>query len=325
MVDFRYHLVSILAVFLALAVGIVLGTSTINDAVLNDLEARVNNLTKSNEERRVENDKLLDQVKGDNEFAKSLLPLAVGDRLAGERVIVISTPGASKGTRDAIVNAIETADGTIAGRLLIQDKLADPEAQNEIDGLVTDPDILPAGVKLPSGSALHRAAAVLAAAVATTEVAPAASAPGTPTPTAAPQTMTVLSAFREANLIRIEGDPPAAASMFVVVTPTPPATGSPENDANVRAVDEVVAALAAESRAVVVAAPVSGAEPHSVLASIRRDANLRSDVSSVDNADMPSGQVAVVFALVERVKGRFGHYGTGPEADKPVPDLLKVS
>lgn len=325
MVDFRYHLVSILAVFLALAVGIVLGTSTINDAVLNDLEARVDNLTESNEERRVQNSKLLDRVKDDNEFAKSLLPLAVGDRLAGERVIVISTPGAPKGTRDAIVNAIETADGTVAGRLQIQGKLAEPAAQNEIDDLVTDPEIVPAGLKLPSGSALQRAAAVFAQTLATTETAPATPSPDTPAPTAAPQTATVLSAFREADLIRIEGQPPPASSMFVVVAPAPPASGSPENDANVRAVDEIVAALAARSRAVVVAAPVTGAEPHSVLASIRRDANLSSDVSSVDNADTPSGQVAVVFALLERLKGSFGHYGNGPGADKPVPDLTKVS
>jgi hypothetical protein len=37
-IDFRYHLVSLIAVFLAVALGIVIGTTALNQPILNDIE-----------------------------------------------------------------------------------------------------------------------------------------------------------------------------------------------------------------------------------------------------------------------------------------------
>ncbi|MCW2530376.1 MAG: Copper transport outer membrane protein MctB, partial [Pseudonocardiales bacterium] len=37
MISFRYHLVSIIAVFLACALGVVVGTTGLNGAILSDL------------------------------------------------------------------------------------------------------------------------------------------------------------------------------------------------------------------------------------------------------------------------------------------------
>ena len=47
MIDFRYHLVSIIGIFLALAVGIVLGTTALNGPVLDDLRGRIDDLSAS--------------------------------------------------------------------------------------------------------------------------------------------------------------------------------------------------------------------------------------------------------------------------------------
>jgi len=327
MVDFRYHLVSILAVFLALAVGIVLGTTTIDDAVVADLRGRVEGLTKSERDNRARNDELSKRVEAGDDFARELLPMVLAGRLTGERVVIVTVPGGQKSTRDGLVRVIEQADGIVAGRLQIHDKLADPAAAAEIDDLMSDKDILPPGLELPSGSPVQRAAAVLAAVLATTQTD---NGGGAATPTAKPtpdtQATTVLAAFREAGLVRIEGAAPAEASMFIVVAPPPPPAASEAEDAKVRASTEVVAALAAKSRAVVVAAPRGGAESNGLLSSIRRDPALASDVSSVDGADTTVGQIATVLALVERARGGFGHYGTGPGADdSALPDLDKLS
>jgi hypothetical protein len=73
------------------------------------------------------------------------------------------------------------------------------------------------------------------------------------------------------------------------------------------------------------AAPTGGASAGGVLEALRHDAALSTDVSSVDNADQPAGQTALVFALVERLKGRFGHYGSGPGAGSAMPDIVAVS
>ena len=44
MIDFRYHLVSLIAVFLAVALGIVIGTTQLNQPILNDIENQVTEL-----------------------------------------------------------------------------------------------------------------------------------------------------------------------------------------------------------------------------------------------------------------------------------------
>ena len=44
MISFRYHLVSIIAVFLALALGIVVGTTALNGPITTDLRKQVNTL-----------------------------------------------------------------------------------------------------------------------------------------------------------------------------------------------------------------------------------------------------------------------------------------
>ena len=41
MIDFRYHLVSLIAVFLAVALGIVIGTTALNEPILADIENQV--------------------------------------------------------------------------------------------------------------------------------------------------------------------------------------------------------------------------------------------------------------------------------------------
>ena len=40
MIDFRYHLVSLIAVFLAVALGIVIGTTALNEPILSNRRAR---------------------------------------------------------------------------------------------------------------------------------------------------------------------------------------------------------------------------------------------------------------------------------------------
>ena len=52
MINFRYHVVSLTAVFLALAIGLVVGTAALNGPVADSLKDRVNALSKNNEQLR---------------------------------------------------------------------------------------------------------------------------------------------------------------------------------------------------------------------------------------------------------------------------------
>ena len=44
MIDFRYHLVSLIAVFLAVALGIIIGTTALNEPIQADIEGQVTDL-----------------------------------------------------------------------------------------------------------------------------------------------------------------------------------------------------------------------------------------------------------------------------------------
>jgi hypothetical protein len=139
----------------------VLGTAAINPAIVTDLRGRVDNLTANNAARRAEIDQLAGQLRGANTFAEEVLPVAVGGRLTGQRVTLITTSGADRKTRDGVASAIEAAGGEVSGVVELQDKLADPAATAELEAVAST--AVPTGLTLPDGApAIQRIAAELA-------------------------------------------------------------------------------------------------------------------------------------------------------------------
>lgn len=215
MVDFRYHLVSILAVFLALAVGIVLGTAAINPAIVTDLRGRVDNLTANNAARRAEIDELTGRLRGANTFSEEVLPIAVGGRLTGRRVTLVTTPDADKRTRDGVVSAIEAAGGEVAGIVELQDKLADPTSAAELETVAAS--AVPTGLTFPDGApAMQRIAAELAEVLGT-------SAPVTEPDGGAPDAGPDATPSGSATARQ---SPSPSGSAAVTATPAPAATGA---------------------------------------------------------------------------------------------------
>ena len=96
MIDFRYHLVSIVAVFLALAVGIVLGSTELRGAALAALDRTSSALSAKLNAADAENSALQQQVNGDRAFAQAAEPVLLAHLLDGQRVVVITAPGARR-------------------------------------------------------------------------------------------------------------------------------------------------------------------------------------------------------------------------------------
>ncbi len=69
MINFRYHVVSLTAVFLALAIGLVVGTAALNGPVVDGLDSQVKNLSKDNSQLRESVGQLQDEVNSQEEFA----------------------------------------------------------------------------------------------------------------------------------------------------------------------------------------------------------------------------------------------------------------
>ena len=106
MLDFRYHALSLVAVFLALAIGIVLGV-TIGDSLLSDAERSLRGDLRANvTDARAEATKARGELSGRDRMLDQLYPQLVKTRLNGERVAIVSwgplPDGVETGVRDAI-------------------------------------------------------------------------------------------------------------------------------------------------------------------------------------------------------------------------------
>src|SRR6476620_9182857 len=90
MLDFRYHALSLVAVFLALAIGIVLGV-TIGDSLVSDAERSLRGGLRSDvENARADEAKAKDELAGRDRMLDEIYPQLVGSRLNGERVALVS-------------------------------------------------------------------------------------------------------------------------------------------------------------------------------------------------------------------------------------------
>jgi hypothetical protein len=93
----------------------------------------------------------------------------------------------------------------------------------------------------------------------------------------------------------------------VVIAAKPP-TPLPDNSTYGDAVD-FIKGLDLGSAGVVVAGTPDSANDGGLLKAVRSDSEATKIVSSVDVADIPSGQMTVVFALAEQLTGKAGQYG----------------
>ena len=316
MVDFRYHVVSIVAVFLALGIGIVFGTTAINRAILDDLDRNVSRLTDEKRALEAQRKDLTERADDADAWGKALYPSIVSGVLSGERVVVVSAPGASRSLRDDVVKQLGVAGATVTGRIRLTDALTDPARGSELDDLVVRE--LPQGLTLRGSSPAQRAMAELAHVVALDART---SVPATAAPAA---TTRVLAGLKERGFVGVDGDAVLPARNVVVVLPgAPPSpTPTPTVADGVRpvAVDLVSALAALPARPiVVVAAPTGGSGAGTQLDDVRADSLVKDVVSSVDTADTVFGQTALVLALDAARRGVTGHYGNGVGAEAPVP------
>lgn len=112
MYNLRYHIASLVAVFLALAVGLVLGTIVVERGVLGQQrQAIVKSLRDEFKQITDENKSLRDTGQRHETFARDAVPLIVEGRLDGATVLVFADTGPNEGLQ-AVKDAVGSADGT---------------------------------------------------------------------------------------------------------------------------------------------------------------------------------------------------------------------
>ncbi|GAB3301257.1 copper transporter [Epidermidibacterium keratini] len=305
MIDFKYHVVSLIAVFLAIALGIIIGTTALNGGIVNNLQSNVSELRadKRDLENRVNG--LNTQIENNSEFDAAVAGQLVEGTLTGQNFVVI-TVGSSVTAelRDPVIQMLQTAGASNTGSISLTDAYSDPEQADQLLNYASnDP---PPGISLPESS---NAGEVTGALLAAMLVAPQG---GTAQPAASIQT--VLSGLGGLGVLNVDSTDLTPASNFVIVTSG--AAPSPAGDRN-DAVLALAMALDEAGGRVVIAGDLDSAGKDGLIAASNADAAASSSISTVNTAPTASGQVNVAWALIAEGNGTSGRYGALAE-DEPI-------
>jgi copper transport outer membrane protein MctB len=317
-IDFRYHLVSIVAVFLALGLGLLLGSTQLAPGLLRGLQK-----TSQQEQSQIDSllhrrDLLNQELARNQQFAQAAEHQLLGNLLVGEHVVIIAAPGAPGGVVSGIKQLLtKDAGATVTGEVQLQPSLfnASSATQQELTTLADQLD--PIGVTLnQEASPIARAGQVLASAILTRD------GPGQPAAGQRDAIATaVLNGFAKRGFLTVSNPPPPRATLAVVVIPDSPPS---QNDANRPSQELVTLAqqLQQAGNGTVVTGSNNGAGPGSAI-DVMRTLGRTGKMTSVDGADTPIGQIVVVQALADQLRGVSGSYGTAANASaagpSPVP------
>jgi len=147
-IDFRYHLVSIVAVFLALAIGIVVGATALKPKVEDLLNRASQNELRKIDTQRATISSQQNQIYSDQQFAQVSAPLVLANLLTGEKVVLVTAPGASGPAISGITTALGLAGAKVTGQAELQPAFFDTSASTEssLDALaqtVAPPTVTP--------------------------------------------------------------------------------------------------------------------------------------------------------------------------------------
>ena len=327
MIDFRYHLVSIVAVFLALAIGIVLGSTELQGPTYNLLNQTTAKLQNELDQASSQRDAAQQQASLGQNYAQAVEPVVLHNLLAGQRLLIVTEPGAPASVVTAISSAAtQDAGATVTGQIALQSKFFDNSdttlaALNQINLAMSQAD----GIVLTTGTTYQdQAAQVIAGEILTAGSGSSAGAlPGSSPSTSSGQdtnAQTMLGAYANEGFLTISGQPSVPATLVVIVTPqAAPSDGSadPVDQLLVPVAEE----LAAKSSATVAAGVSADSGPGSPIA-VLRASSAASKVSTIDDADFVAGQSVVIQALAAQLNGANpGSYGfaNGASAVAPSP------
>lgn len=312
MIDFRYHVVSIVAVFLALALGLFLGSTTLQDAVVHSLKNNTDRVTRENKSLDAQVSALEAHARLATDFDKELLPYAVSGRLNGQQITVVSAPGASDSVRKQLFTTLQEAGATVTADIRLQSSLMDPKQGAFLRSLSQHLNVAgdPAQPTADGAAlAVGQLAAVLGQRPAARDVTPA-------------TIDTVLSTYKAAKVVSVANTTPTTrpGTLAVVLAGPAPSTGADPaaTTAEHTVLVEMLRDLDVTAAGAVLAAPVPTPGSGPDVLSFAANANgLIHAAATVTGIDTPQGLIATVFALAAQLDGVSGQYGLRP--GEPLP------
>jgi hypothetical protein len=309
-ISFRYHIVSIVSVFLSLAVGIALGGGPLKGEVDNTLVKQVEADRKAKADLRAQIGAMGAGNSFSDDFATKVAPTLVGGSLKGRTVTILVLPGATEESVTSLSRLVETAGGKVGGTVRAGDGLVDVGNKQLVDELGSQLLDGVNDVTVPKDAGTYeRLGTLLARAIATDADA------GAPVDDAA---NSILSGLSTADLMSPARDLNRRGSLVLVVSgPGPDSESQREGESAV--VTSLVDAMDEATDGVVVAGPIAAARNGGVIQSIRREVVTAEEVSTVDTLDRSAGRVVAIMALAQQADGQAGQYGSVDAADGVMP------
>jgi hypothetical protein len=143
----RYHATSLIAVFIALAIGILIGAEFGGDALDDTRRDLEQSLVGNLQDARSRADELNAELNRSNEFAEGVYPVLTRDRLDGRRYAILALGGLPSPVTDEVEEALEPTGGRLVGVGVVREPvdvngLAEDLAKTRFSDLRTNPDAL---------------------------------------------------------------------------------------------------------------------------------------------------------------------------------------
>jgi hypothetical protein len=279
----RYHATSLIAVFLSLAIGILIGAEFGGEALTSTRKNLEHSLVGNLQDARSKAEELNGELGRANEFADRVYPVLTHNRLEGKRVAIVALGGLPSEVSGAVEKALAPTGARLVAVGVVREPvdvnaLAGDLSQTRFSDLRTNPDSLTA-----LGKGLGRQLVVGG---------------------------TLPQVVRGHLFSRASGSF-GALDDVIVVRDQPQDMGPLQRGTAAQFEAALLSGMTA-TRTPTVGVETSSAEPSSI--SFFQGNNL----SSVDDVEQTAGKLAMVFAML----GTEGSFGIKSSADRLLPDLL---
>ncbi|WP_285489428.1 copper transporter [Amycolatopsis taiwanensis] len=310
MISLRYHVVSLTAVFLALALGVVLGSTALSGTLLSGLSDEKGKLAVQVSDLQAQRNALTARLANADAFAGSVGPKIVAGLLDQRSVLVITTDDAGPADRDALEQLIRQAGATVSGELHLTGAFTDPAGSDQLRQLAIR--LQPAGATFPTAGDPGTLAGALIGSVLVLDK-------GTAQPqSSADELAATISGLTAGGFVRASSNL-GPGQLAVVLTGGQP--GGDHQGDRAATLARFAAQIERSGAGAVLAGDPASASGNGAIGFARADTSAPSTLSTVDDVDTAAGRIAVILALAEQLDGKAGRYGVVGNAQAPAPGM----
>jgi Copper transport outer membrane protein, MctB len=318
-ISLRYHIVSLVAVFLALALGIVVGSTVLQEGTVSVLRATSERVRQESEKNSRENVALQQEKARLENWGAAVLPELTQGRLKGRPVVLVDTDKVDSGLRDTVRKALEDAGAEIDGQITLSDQhlaLANDADRTAIAQLL--------GADAGAADVLRTTLAKrLADRLITSSAIPQEDGQRPSDLLTGLQDAKFLADLKLSKPITAGTDTfPRQGSSFVLLGPSPAAAPTAvAPDAFLVPLADQVSSRAAGAGAVAGVEAAAVPNPNSWVIALRNNRPVSRRVSGIDSVDTVYGQLSLVEALQTSLQqGPAGQYGIKDGAKALFPE-----